>query len=115
MSHKPTGPTNQNLVKLIAELRKTKKNNLRLVARHLEKPKRLKSGVTLEKINRISNDGEAIFVPGKVLATGELAKKLDIYAWRFSKGAEEKIKKAGGSCKKLENIIKDKADGRIII
>ena len=34
----------------------------------------------------------------KVLGDGELSKKLTISAHRFSKSAQEKIKKAGGEC-----------------
>ena len=35
--------------------------------------------------------------PVKVLGAGELTKKIDVSASAFSKTAEEKIKKAGGS------------------
>lgn len=41
-------------------------------------------------------------LPFKVLGRGELSKKLTVEAHRFSKSAEEKITKAGGSVSKLK-------------
>jgi large subunit ribosomal protein L15 len=40
--------------------------------------------------------------PVKVLARGELSKKLDVHAHAFSAAAREKIEAAGGSCHTLE-------------
>ena len=40
--------------------------------------------------------------PVKLLARGELSKKLDVHAHAFSAAAKEKIEAAGGSCHTLE-------------
>ena len=40
--------------------------------------------------------------PVKVLARGEISKKLDVHAHAFSAAAKEKIEAAGGSCHTLE-------------
>ncbi|MFN8217006.1 MAG: 50S ribosomal protein L15 [Solirubrobacterales bacterium] len=40
--------------------------------------------------------------PVKVLARGELSKKLEVHAHAFSAAAREKIEAAGGSCHTLE-------------
>jgi large subunit ribosomal protein L15 len=40
--------------------------------------------------------------PVKILARGELKKKLDVHAHGFSAAAKEKIEAAGGSCHTLE-------------
>jgi len=40
--------------------------------------------------------------PIKVLGRGELSKKLEVHANRFTKSAIEKIEKAGGSVQKIE-------------
>jgi large subunit ribosomal protein L15 len=40
--------------------------------------------------------------PVKILARGELEKKLDVHAHAFSAAAREKIEAAGGSCHTLE-------------
>ena len=41
-------------------------------------------------------------VPVKILARGEIGKKLDVHAHAFSAAAKEKIEAAGGSCHTLE-------------
>ncbi len=40
--------------------------------------------------------------PVKILATGEIKKKLEVHAHAFSAAAKEKIEAAGGSCHTLE-------------
>ena len=40
--------------------------------------------------------------PLKILARGEIKKKLDVHAHAFSAGAKEQIESAGGSCHTLE-------------
>ena len=40
-------------------------------------------------------------LPVKILGTGELTKKLEVAAAKFSASASEKIEKAGGSCKTI--------------
>ncbi|HDD72605.1 MAG TPA: 50S ribosomal protein L18e, partial [Candidatus Aenigmarchaeota archaeon] len=45
-----------------------------------------------------------IVVPGVVLGSGEITKPVSVAALRFSKSAEEKIKKAGGKCMSLEEF-----------
>ena len=40
--------------------------------------------------------------PVKILARGEISKKLDVHAHAFSAAAREKIEAAGGSCHTLE-------------
>jgi len=40
--------------------------------------------------------------PVKILARGEISKKLDVHAHAFSAAAKEKIEAAGGSCHTLE-------------
>jgi len=112
---KPTGPTDPNLNELIKELRKTKQKSYLVLARHLEKSRRKKLGVNVSKIDRISKEDEAVAVPGKVLASGEIKKPVNVYAWSFSKEAKEKITKAKGTCMMLDDLIKNKTKARIII
>ena len=40
--------------------------------------------------------------PVKILARGEISKKLEVHAHAFSATAKEKIEAAGGSCHTLE-------------
>ena len=93
---KKTGPTNPLLQELIQELkdqsRKTKVDLWRRIADDLEKPSRRRASVNIFKIDAYAKDGETAIVPGKVLATGELKKKIKVAALSFSAQAENKIK-----------------------
>jgi len=62
--------------------------------------------VNLGRISRISGDGDAIFVPGKVLGTGTLERKLTVGAFAFSAGAKSKIEASGGSALTVGEFLK---------
>ena len=104
-----TGPTNEYLAALILRLKKAsfeqKVNIWKTIARELEKPTRQRREVNLERINRVCMDNETIIVPGKVLATGDLNKKLTIAAFAFSATALEKINKKGKAMS-IEELLK---------
>ena len=110
---KRTGPTNPELKELIQELRTLGgKNNVPLykrLAADLEKPTRIKRVVNLARINRnVANEDETIVVPGKVLATGKLDKKVNIVAWQFSDSALDKITNAGAKAISIQDFIQQK-------
>src|SRR3989344_770678 len=96
---KRTGPENPELIKLIEDLKilsyKQKVNIWRVISEELKKPTRQRRIVNLEKINRVCKDNESIIVPGKVLASGDLDKKLTIAAFQFSQSALDKINEKG--------------------
>lgn len=64
-------------------------------------------------ISRLANVGDAtaIFVPGKVLGTGNLAKKLNVGAFSFSASARSKIEEAGGKALTIEEFVKKYPEG----
>lgn len=71
-----------------------KKNDKWLeVANLVSMPKRKQDSVNLGDIEKQSKDNETIIVPGKVLANGEIKKKIKIAALGFSVEAKEKLKK----------------------
>ena len=112
---KPTGPTNPHLRKLIDDLRK-KSFELnapiwRTIAEKLERPRRKKVEVNVSHINRHTDENETVIVPGVVLGAGKLTKPVRVAAWRFSKGAKEKIEKAGGKCLSIEELVKENPRG----
>ena len=93
--------TNPQLQETITALRRKAYSEespfwLRL-AEDLEKPTRQRVIVNLSRINRFAQDGETVVVPGKVLASGELDKKVTVVALQFSQSAREKIAKAGSA------------------
>ena len=81
---------------------------LRGFRRHVEKP----TTITTEKLNNFDGlidnyalyEAKIISSPGskvRVVLRGEVTKKLDVKLQGASKGAEEAIKKAGGSCQQV--------------
>ncbi len=106
-----TGPTNKHLKNLIASLKKQKINLWQRIARELSKPTRKRRTLNLSKIQRFAKEGETIIVPGKVLAAGNLTKRVTIAAWQFSEKAENMIKKSGSSIITIEDLMKKNPKG----
>ena len=113
---KETKKTNPMLRALIADLRKKAHENeapiWRDIAERLEGPARNWPVVNLTHISRYVHEKETALVPGKVLSTGKLTKKVSIVAWAFSEKAYEKIKKAGGKTFTIEQLVKQNPKGK---
>jgi large subunit ribosomal protein L18e len=113
---KPTGPTNMVLKNLIADIKSTgykeKSDFLLNLARLLETPERRRATVNLSKIERESDGKETIFVPGKVLSSGELTKPIKIASFSISAEAAKKIKAAGGKHIDVPEMLKEHPKGK---
>jgi large subunit ribosomal protein L18e len=72
----------------------------------LSSPARTRVEVNLGRISQFAGDGEAVFVPGKVLGTGTVEKKLVVGAFSFSAAARTKIEATGGSALTIEDFLK---------
>jgi large subunit ribosomal protein L15 len=57
--------------------------------------------VTLDAL-RLVGLGTRKNIPVKILATGDLSKRLTVHAHAFSKTARERIEAAGGSCVEID-------------
>ena len=92
--------TNPQLVATIDNLKaKTREPDAAIwrdIALRLEKPKKNWAEANLSKLERYAKDGETIIVPGKVLAAGEISKKITVAAYSFSEAAAKAIVAAGG-------------------
>jgi len=112
---KRTGPSNQNLQKLIQELKeKSLAEGIKLwkrLANDLEKPSRQRRSVNIYKIEKFAREGETVVVPGKVLSLGQLTKKLNVAAWNFSQEAEQKINQIGKTLT-IQQLIKENPKGK---
>ncbi|HYC12299.1 MAG TPA: 50S ribosomal protein L18e [Nitrososphaerales archaeon] len=78
----------------------------------LNGPTSSKVEVNLGRISRIAKEGEAIFVPGKVLGSGIIDKKVTVGAFTFSASARNKIAATGGSALTVDQFVKKFPDGR---
>ena len=62
-----------------------------------ERPRRNRRVVNLYKLNRLTKAGDIVYVPGKVLGTGNIDHPITISAFGFSKTAYEKLLKSGST------------------
>jgi large subunit ribosomal protein L18e len=110
--------TNPMLLKLIHELKKqSNEKDIHIwkdIALRLEKSSRNWPEVNLDRISKYTNEKETALIPGKVLSTGNLTKKITIAAWSFSDKSLDKIKKAGGKYLSIEDLIKSNPKGENI-
>ncbi|MEM0042420.1 MAG: 50S ribosomal protein L18e [Thermofilaceae archaeon] len=106
---KRTISTNVHLRRLIHYLRKKARENKapiwRRVAELLERPARTRPVVNISKINRYTQDGDAVVIPGKVLGCGTLNHRVVVAAYTFSEKAREKIVAAGGEAITIPQLI----------
>lgn len=106
-----TGPTKLSTRKLIRELEaKAQKSNQKIwreIARILSRPARLRAKINLFKLEKLSQrfDGKTFLIVGKVLATGDLTKKINIIALSYSGNAKQKIHSMKGNAMTLNEIV----------
>ncbi len=107
--------SNPNLIALIKNLRKQSYDEgvaiWKEVAIKLEKPNRNHAEVNIEHINKHTEEGEAVVIPGKVLSDGKLDHKVTVAAYGFTKNAEEKIAKAGSEAISIEELMEKNPKG----
>jgi len=72
----------------------------------LSSPTKGRVEVNLGRISRVAEEGQAVFVPGKVLGVGVMEKKVVVGAFAFSAGARSKIEASGGVALGVEEFLK---------
>ena len=106
------GIENKRLLSLIVELKKADKDIWKRVAYELSKPTRRRPEVNLSKLEEYGNEGETLLVPGKVLGSGYLSKKVNVAAFAYSESARALIAKSGGKLMRIEDLVKENPDGK---
>ena len=102
--------SNSTLVKTILELKEASRKNeaplWRSIANRLEGSSRNWPSVNVSKLEyNINKNGKAI-IPGKLMGTGIVTKKMTVAAYSFTDSAKEKIQSAGGKCLTYNEMIK---------
>ena len=102
--------SNSTLVKTILELKEASRKNKaplwRSIANRLEGSSRNWPSVNVSKLEyNINKNGKAI-IPGKLMGTGIVTKKMTVAAYSFTDSAKEKIQSAGGKCLTYNEMIK---------
>ena len=102
--------SNSTLVNTILELKEASRKNeaplWRSIANRLEGSSRNWPSVNVSKLEyNINKNGKAI-IPGKLMGTGIVTKKMTVAAYSFTDSAKEKIQSAGGKCLTYNEMIK---------
>ncbi|NYZ77654.1 50S ribosomal protein L18e [Candidatus Micrarchaeota archaeon] len=103
------------LLSLIETLAKDDKPVWKKVILELSRPRRSRVEVNLSKLDEYGNDGGTVLVPGKVLGSGSLSKKMTIAAYSFSGTAKKLIADAGGKALSIESLYKANPTGRDVL
>ncbi len=106
---------NPVLASLVDALVREKKPIWKKVALELSRPRRQRVEVNLSKLESYGDDGATVLVPGKVLGSGALSKKLTVAAFAFSGTARKLIGEAGGKTLSIESLCKSNPDGRGVV
>ena len=102
-------PENPQLIGLISFLKKASRDNdakiWTRIAESLNKARSRRVSVNLSRINRYTQKGQVVAVPGKVLGAGRLQNPLTVAAFAFSAKAEKKIKESRGKCLTFRELV----------
>ncbi len=90
---------NPEVVETIMKAKKSKK--WLNIAHILSSPRSNKICVNLDKIERETKEGDTVIVPGKVLAKGDISKKIRVVALSFSEEAKEKLENIKGEIRTI--------------
>ena len=98
-----------NLVQLVKELKSASKKNeapiWSKIAKNALKSNSNKKTINLKKIDRLTDDGNAVVISGKILGTGKLSHKVLVSSFSISNSAAKKIKESGGEILQLSDMI----------
>jgi large subunit ribosomal protein L18e len=111
-----SGPSDPNTRALINALRRTStKHNVRIwkrVAEMIARPARQRPAVNIGKIERHTNAGDIVVVPGKLLGSGIITHKVTVAALNASSTARSAIVDAGGSVMSIDELLTQVPKGR---
>ena len=96
----------------------SKKNEAPIWSRRAELAMKSSSSrrvVNLTRINQSTKENDVLFVPGKVLGTGNLSHKIILGSFSISTTAAQKIIKNGGKIMKYSDMIKKYPTGKDVI
>ena len=71
--------------------------------------------VNLTRINKITKQNDVLFVPGKVLGTGNMSHKITLSSFSISTTAAGKIIQSGGNIMTYSDMIKKFPTGKGVI
>ena len=110
---------NQIVLHMVKDLKQASKKNeapiWSKIADLALKSSSTKRTVNLTRINKITKANDILFVPGKVLGTGNMAHKITLSSFAISRTARNKIIQSGGNIMAYSDMIKKFPTGKGVI
>ena len=110
---------NQVVLHMIKDLKQASRKNEAPIWSKLAnlaiKPSSARRVVNLARINKITKENDVLFVPGKVLGTGNMSHKITLSSFSISTTAANKIIQTGGSIMTYSDMIKKFPTGKGVI
>lgn len=103
-------PTNPVLLETIELLEEHNAPIWTEVAENLGKVNRRRPEVNISDIERNTEDGDTVVVPGKVLGAGRLSKDVNVAAFKASRGAKQHIND-NGEFMFIDELVEDNPEG----
>ena len=107
---------NQVVLHMVKDLKQASKKNEAAIWSKLAdlalKPSSTKCTVNLTRINKITKENDVLFVPGKVLGTGNMSHKITLSSFSMSTTAANKIIQSGGNIMVYSDMIKKFPTGK---
>jgi large subunit ribosomal protein L18e len=105
--------TRHSILLLEKESKKTKAPIWKESSSVLAKPRSIRLVMNIGHLSKVK--GSVVFVPGKVLGSGLLVRKVSVGAYAFSPAARKKITDAGGTALSIEEFLKKYPDGSEVV
>jgi len=107
-----TNPNTINLIKTLTKQSSAENAPIwKAVANELKRANRKNKEVNVYHIDKYSEEDETVLVPTKVLGEGNITKKVNVAAFKFSQEAEKKIVAAGGKCLTINELMAENPKG----
>ncbi|MFB6209270.1 MAG: 50S ribosomal protein L18e [Candidatus Nanohaloarchaea archaeon] len=103
-------PTNPVLLETIEQLQEKDAGIWNQVAENLGKVNRRRPEVNISDIERNSEEGDTVVVPGKVLGAGRLTKEVKVAAFKASGSAKQHIDEKG-EFMLIEELVEENPEG----
>lgn len=106
-----TDPSNPVLVETLDALQKADGGIYDTAEQHLGKTNRERPEVNISDIERQSEEGDTILVPGKILGSGKIDNSATVAAFKASDSAKAKIENAGGEFVYIQDLLDENQQG----
>ena len=110
---------NQVVLHMVKDLKQASKKNEAPIWSKLAdlalKQSSSKRTVNLTRINKTTKENDVLFVPGKILGTGNMSHKITLSSFSISTTARKKIIQSGGNIMAYSDMIKKYPTGKGVI